>query len=366
MNIEELNKRSNNPKVLELKRMISDQNSDRHYVFVSYKSDDWEIVLTKILYKLATEYGLNFYYDGSFDLHNNSWIQQFPENMDCYKCVAVLAFLDEKYTTSYATLMELMHSQTFDAGGNDGLPIIPVNLEDLKELDGKIGDMDTGLGKECFDDGATNVNAQAELELFLSDYQEDIEKGLILYKQFNKKKPLKKKHCNKMVRDLLGLNKSGYQTNIYSDSEAFYNNLAATIKNACKGKNVFSEVKTAEKKPAVKTGKQVNKKAAESKPAAVSPEAQKQEVKSSEKSASSKEITYTLYGQTYTDNHANMLLRVFEEVLKKHPEAVDKILENPEKPLLRCASAINYELPENKKLDKPTRYYSGRYFPIGR
>lgn len=77
------------------------------------------------------------------------------------------------------------------------------------------------------------------------------------------------------------------------------------------------------------------------------------------------DITYTIYGKEYTDNQSNMMLNVFAKVLMKHPDAVAKILEDSEKPMIRCASAINYELPENKTDGMPSRYLAGQYLDVG-
>lgn len=82
-------------------------------------------------------------------------------------------------------------------------------------------------------------------------------------------------------------------------------------------------------------------------------------------STSTGDITYTIYGKEYTDNQANMMLNVFAKVLQKHHDAVGRILADPENPLMRCASSVNYELPENKTASTPTRYNSGCYFNIG-
>ncbi len=78
MTEEENKKRSVDPKVNFIKRHICDHDGEKSYVFISYKSDDWRVVLTDIVYRLVTEYGLNIYFDGSFDMHNALWVEQFP------------------------------------------------------------------------------------------------------------------------------------------------------------------------------------------------------------------------------------------------------------------------------------------------
>lgn len=371
MTDEERLRRNANPKVNELKEKISNKNSDRSYVFISYKSDDWEKVLTEIVYKLVNEYGLNIYYDGSFDSHNNSWIVQFPENMNSYKCRGVLTFLDNAYATSYATLMELMHSQTYEAGGDTGLPIVPVNLGDLYDLSNSpLGDEDTGLNRETFEDGTTNPNAQNEKKLFDKDYKKIAKKGKIddtIYDPTDSY--LNKKVCSKMVRDLLA--SKGYSINMYSNTNEFYKDLVNTIKDACT-EAVFS---TPSRK-AGQSAEQTTPVPASAPEAASAPKpvsapvpapvpAPEPSSKNKKCSSTTGDITYTIYGKEYTDNQSNMMLNVFAKVLKKHPDAVTKILEDSEKPMIRCASAVNYELSENKTDDMPSRYLAGRFLDIG-
>lgn len=56
---------------------------------------------------MVKEHGLNVYFDGDFSGHNPLWTEQFPENMESGNCRGVVAFIDNAYTKSYATLMEL-------------------------------------------------------------------------------------------------------------------------------------------------------------------------------------------------------------------------------------------------------------------
>lgn len=56
---------------------------------------------------MVKEHGLNVYFDGDFSGHNPLWTDQFPENMESGNCRGVDAFIDDAYTKSYVTLMEL-------------------------------------------------------------------------------------------------------------------------------------------------------------------------------------------------------------------------------------------------------------------
>ena len=89
--------REEDANVRYLSQNICNKDGDKDFVFISYKSDDWEIVLKEIVYKLVKEYGLNIYFDGDFKDNNPHWTTQFPDNMESDKCKGVLVFLDDKY-----------------------------------------------------------------------------------------------------------------------------------------------------------------------------------------------------------------------------------------------------------------------------
>ena len=50
--------REEDANVRYLSQNICNKDGDKDFVFISYKSDDWEIVLKEIVYKLVKEYGL--------------------------------------------------------------------------------------------------------------------------------------------------------------------------------------------------------------------------------------------------------------------------------------------------------------------
>lgn len=140
--------------------------SGEDYVFISYKSDDYERALDDILYRTCQKYGLRVYFDVAFDDGADSWINQFYDNMCSKNCRAMIAFLSNKYYSSYATLMEMMARKTRKAGGDshfDTLFFLPINLEDIVE---RTSDDNTGLGTARFSDGRENHLALKELEQF--------------------------------------------------------------------------------------------------------------------------------------------------------------------------------------------------------
>lgn len=72
------------------------------------------------------------------------------------------------------------------------------------------------------------------------------------------------------------------------------------------------------------------------------------------RAASSRDITYTLYGKEYKDNQSNMMINFFKQVLSRHQ---DKVAGLPECKGMNCASHIDYTKPENRDNSMPS-YFS--------
>lgn len=234
--------RMTNSKYKELQ--ITTHKDNKPYVFVSYKSDSWEIVLTKIVYTLQKKYGLRIYFDKSFNDNNNIWTEQFPKNMSDPNCKAVLSFVDNEYYLSYATLLEVMFSQTFQAvvgmGNIKGLPVVPVNLETIKEPSTEIGKKNTGLGVETFLDGSKNFNARAEKELFDSTFAQLTKRNFWEKSEYiYNRETLSKNVCSTIMGEMFGHIR--VSENIYKpDMIEFYDSLVNTIRSVAP--DVFDEV----------------------------------------------------------------------------------------------------------------------------
>lgn len=239
---EQKKERVNDSNVKYIVNNLCDKDKDKDYIFISYKSDDWKEVLQDVVYRLVKNEGLNVYFDGSFDIHNSLWIEQFPKNMNDPKCKGVLAFIDDKYATSYATLLELMYSQLgcyneeYDPVKK---PVVPVNLEILKAIEDK---SDTGLGQKKFADGTVNPHADSEYEMFKNTYNSPDSNQIFrliknpIENEVIKEKKLNKVLCSKMVQELLKYVKAN--DNPYSYG-ADLSGIVGSIKDAC-GETVFS------------------------------------------------------------------------------------------------------------------------------
>lgn len=158
-------------------RLIKDKylrtmDGDDDYVFISYKSDDYEKVLDEIVYNTCVKYGLHVYFDTAFDDDSDSWITQYYDNMCDSHCKAFIAFIDDAYYSSYACLLEMMSRKTAAAGGDykyDSLFFLPINLGSITSV---LSSDNTGLGTRTFSNGKMNGHAQEELVHFNEIFSE--------------------------------------------------------------------------------------------------------------------------------------------------------------------------------------------------
>lgn len=92
-----------------------DSVGEDDYVFISYKSDEWEVVLDKVVRHMVDNYGLRVYFDKNFERDNDSWIKNMKSAITTRKCKAILAFVSKEYMTSYACVMELLTARSKQA-----------------------------------------------------------------------------------------------------------------------------------------------------------------------------------------------------------------------------------------------------------
>lgn len=230
MDFKEYERRMQNPKYKELK--VTTWKDNLGYVFISYRSNSWEKVLTEIVYRLQKEYHLRVYFDKDFSSSTNTWIDQFQDNMEHPNCKAFICFFDEAYVTSYATLLELMHAM----GEKSGLKnqIYSVNF-DINWDALEIGD-DTGLGKESSD----NPNAKRERLVFDEDFSllKETDRYNDIRSFYNPilNRPLTVKLCKNIMKKLQPAVERKYSPT----SEFFEQQIIAPLKKA--GLDVFDEV----------------------------------------------------------------------------------------------------------------------------
>ena len=232
-------RRRNDPNVQYITEHICRHDTGRPYVFISYKSDEWERVLGDIVHKLVKEYGLNVYFDGDFNGHNPLWTEQFPKNMEADNCRGILAFVDDFYTTSYATLLELLYSQVGCQQSEPPYdtipkPVITINLGKLTVIHDK---SDTGLGAKAYEDGEANIHWKDEKELFEELFMSAKKSGIInnTVKPYQKSKILSRELCSAMFKEVLGYIRANDN---FIDAGVTLEDIVNKIKNEC-GEDVF-------------------------------------------------------------------------------------------------------------------------------
>lgn len=298
-------------KIGYLKEHICNKDGDKDYLFISYKSTDKELVLGEIVYKLVYDYGLNVYFDGDFDKHNADWIEQFRSNMESPHCKAIITFIDTAYLTSYATLMEVVYSQTAALRSlkpKDQFPIYTVSINNgWAEVLAEEKNEDIGLNKEYIE-GNKNLTAEKENKQLNTDIDaldELLRKGI--RKLYYEKAKLKKGNCYKIFEILL----KGRREVKYKDENTlrdFYTMIFGDVESVFSKKIDTKDIKT------VKHEQEYIEKPVDS-------------VLKSGKKKSYGTYDFMLYGEKYENYKLkNVLITTFKEVINKNLDKLDILI----------------------------------------
>ena len=298
-------------KIGYLKEHICNKDGDKDYLFISYKSTDKELVLGEIVYKLVYDYGLNVYFDGDFDKHNADWIEQFRSNMESPHCKAIITFIDTAYLTSYATLMEVVYSQTAALRSlkpKDQFPIYTVSINNgWAEVLAEEKNEDIGLNKEYIE-GNKNLTAEKENKQLNTDIDALDE---LLRKEIRKlyyeKAKLKKGNYYKIFEILL----KGRREVKYKDENTlrdFYTMIFGDVESVFSKKIDTKDIKT------VKHEQEYIEKPVDS-------------VLKSGKKKSYGTYDFMLYGEKYENYKLkNVLITTFKEVINKNLDKLDILI----------------------------------------
>lgn len=298
-------------KIGYLKEHICNKDGDKDYLFISYKSTDKELVLGEIVYKLVYDYGLNVYFDGDFDKHNADWIEQFRSNMESPHCKAIITFIDTAYLTSYATLMEVVYSQTAALRSlkpKDQFPIYTVSINNgWAEVLAEEKNEDIGLNKEYIE-GNKNLTAEKENKQLNTDIDALDE---LLRKEIRKlyyeKAKLKKGNCYKIFEILL----KGRREVKYKDENTlrdFYTMIFGDVESVFSKKIDTKDIKT------VKHEQEYIEKPVDS-------------VLKSGKKKSYGTYDFMLYGEKYENYKLkNVLITTFKKVINKNLDKLDILI----------------------------------------
>ena len=124
-----------------IKYYLRSPDDHEDFVFISYRKENYNDVINGIVLEMCKKYKLKIYFDYNFDKKKELWIEQAKEVISSKYCRALIAFINTAYYTSFATLFEIMATQT--ARAND-ICVIPVQLEEPNFS--KFDEKDTGLG----------------------------------------------------------------------------------------------------------------------------------------------------------------------------------------------------------------------------
>ena len=140
---------------LEKNLQITECSQRKPYVFVSYASDNWEIVFKNAVVPLQQKYGLRVYADKAFDKVNDKWIVPMLRNIR--GADVIVAFVSQSYIESYSCFLELLTAV------NNKKQIVFVSLEEELHLGDTTDqpDVERGVKNEIINQGsniATNTN----------------------------------------------------------------------------------------------------------------------------------------------------------------------------------------------------------------
>jgi hypothetical protein len=337
-----------------------------HYVFISYKSDDWEKALKDIVYPLVKDYGLNVYFDREFENNNDNWIKQFTGNMKNKYCKGLIAFYGNRYKSSYATVMELLYSQTEEASsdyreGNEkckgGLPVVFVDLDDGVIINKSA---DTGLGKDDFNK-RKNFNAQEEKEAFISYFEELVSKKDINIYDYTWK--YKNKKSSEILLDVAGCSKIADKIREYKGTndknvrELLIQNIVHSIEDAC-GSEVFSNVDNNQKAKGAVVEQTMSKLENDTVKNATEV-SEDVHTKNIEAQNNNQGYTYTIFGKEYnTAVQADLMYDAFEALTNKNPEYARMST------AAKCVSKAEDVTDANTKNAKPSYFRACKSFNI--
>lgn len=383
---EELNERS----LLTSDIRTFGPNMSKPYVFISYASRDWKLVLNEMVRGMVNHYGLRVYYDRNFADDNLSWVENMKNAMSRRLCRAVICCISENYLNSYACAMELMQAISSDVRpqhNGRALDIIPVIIDNSESVEKALDCVNNDLVQIQEWKSYTKI-VQSAIEAVSNEASQQNSLLLMALKNLERKgEKVRQDDLATVVRYLA----SSYERRY--DDAAFEQHLYATLKSA-NASDTFDEAlknscpKPAESAPGASSFhtpvRSVTSLSGTDTPAPTeigqisspsgttrveSPVPPADPAQPTESPATGKkafsvsgDITYTLYGNTYTDNQSDMMLRFFAQVLKRHSECVRNL---PKQKGMNCVSSIDYSLSANRGSQMPSYFRICQYFDFG-
>lgn len=363
-------------------------DNDENYVFISYSHRDEEQVYRTILPWMRE--GYNIYLDLDFKnrASDDNWVEIMKRKLRNNPCVMAIVFRSENYYFSLPSFVELLTMRSDKtresrrSAKNDILPIDVIRISDPVSAGKEFSTKE--LKKKYQENFKKSTN---ETKTFLERNEKEkqiLEEGLsTLDKKLHESSERSKEEDTKekLYQEL----KEGYESDSFmnyypsiarmvglffvaNDLNGNYKALHDDERLRFKELQVYKEL--AQEEPVVpltdcKEGedKVPKEKAPEVKASEVkASEEESEEPKSGKRRSVTGDITYTIYGKSYTDNQTDMMVNVFAKVLKKHEDMLPAIIDMSG---MNCLSATDYTLKENRGENMPTYFRTGAYLPIG-
>lgn len=370
MSIEEITK--------EIKERLKNFKKTKPYVFVSYSKRDCKVVYQKVLEWLRM--GYNIYIDMDFENHGSdeNWITQMTNKIRDNKCVMATIFKSENYCFSYAALIELLtmrSKETETRRRNTSHPNLPIDVIELsnklvkngiefssEEVEKKYEQafekirekhMNVFLNsnepaKEALIEGmrslanvikAKDSNDDTEVTYELVDAQYNMgytnfypEIAGLINKWFN---TYDLNGNNKSINDLSGVISRFQELKVYKDENAaliIEDVVEENIEKADIPAEVFVEDTTEEPvEQTMETSTEEN-----------NDEGEETEASKKRKASVTGEVKYYLYGEEFIGNQSDVMIMTFGKVLKKHPEFIERAIEE-----FTCLSNTDYSVKKN-------------------
>lgn len=379
-NEEEINEMKN-----EIRQYLKKLDKENGYAFVSYSHADRKVVYKKVLDWMRRGYSI--YLDVDFENHSSddNWVDIMEEYVQNTNCKVAICFRSANYYCSYAALLELLTIRGKEARQNRDdvlkIEIVQCDRDSYKTL------LDNAETKEIYVAKHKKYVEDMKKGFLSHNPQEDeiLKKGIEYFYKKNQNADFFEDKDFDSANEILEWIKKGFQ----GGAIQFFQNVGELISqwfiiNGLTGNYKEDILDTQLEKYGIKNGanEDINSKIerkVETETKIVDeklreiieedvPEDEDQVIEDREMTADKStkkqlsvtgDITYTLYGEEYTENQSDMMLRFFAQVLKRHQDFVEEL---PEHKGMNCASRIDYTKKENISDNMPSYFRICQYF----
>lgn len=308
------------------------------YIFVSYSSMDKELVQDDV--RKLQRLGYNVWLDdANLDKTKGSWKSDALAAIEDIYCQLVVFYVSDASLTSEPCLNELRKTkdkETLIYHGNESVPFIAVEAERIENIIA----FQNEINKEIYAAKEMKKDVKKQKMKVLSEFIEEF---------FNNNNERVRIHAKAAQKD-----ENEYLKEIIKcfPEETKNQNGSEEICESIDSKKEESDELVTENEHGIR------EKEAISEVEDIKEPEKWENVKSKKPSSLTGDITYSLYGETYTENQSDMMLRFFAQVLKRHQNIVAEL---PAYKGMNCVSNVNYH-DFDKKEEIPSYFNTCQYF----